>query len=238
MYLCDMSHCTYTRGHVIQRVSHFDIRVEHEMTVTEFATLKVVSEDGISAELLAHLARLSELQSSYSGYPLYFYSSNTPTTTIYLLSKWSSVEAHNVWIASDHNQQLLKLLIGKFLEINDFVHIDADMDLERLAAKGERMQLQENGDRSVLVRWHAVEEEGEKGEGVPKGSTWHLGEDGMAYRRVANETSHSDTGEWVGGWAVETAEDTLVLFHFGAHGAQIAAQEACKHATMHWLPVQ
>jgi hypothetical protein len=46
-------------------------------------------------------------------------------STIYLITGWHDVDAHLQWIASDRNQELLKVA-KTFLEIKGMVHLDID----------------------------------------------------------------------------------------------------------------
>lgn len=48
-------------------------------------------------------------------------------TRIHLLSGWSSVPAHEAWIASEENQELLRLLTP-YLTIDEFVHLDIEFE--------------------------------------------------------------------------------------------------------------
>jgi len=153
------------------------------MPVTEFATLKLNSTyhdangNITSSQFLEHLSRLSALQSGYSHYPLHFFISSTASSTslnevpqtrpevrIYLLSKWDSVDAHKIWIASDSNQEMLRVL-GQgecpFLDIVDMVHLDMDLDIARI--RGEGSKSVSTSDLIVLVDRAANE-----GEALPR----------------------------------------------------------------------
>ncbi|KAK1231587.1 hypothetical protein PQX77_005322 [Marasmius sp. AFHP31] len=92
------------------------------MTVTEFATLALNTP--ITSDPLPSLfTRLQSSQSSWSNYPVLLYSNiHSPSETIYLASGWESVEAHQKWIDSEENQELLKLL-GPYMEITGFSHL-------------------------------------------------------------------------------------------------------------------
>ncbi|KZV68323.1 hypothetical protein PENSPDRAFT_551567, partial [Peniophora sp. CONT] len=91
------------------------------MTVTELAIL--VLNPGCtlpSADLSPHFALLSSRQSAWSGYPLRFYMQGNK---VILLSGWTDVPAHHAWIASEGNQELLKLLLPH-IGIDLMVHLD------------------------------------------------------------------------------------------------------------------
>lgn len=79
------------------------------MPVTELATLQL--KPGKEwADILPHIRDVSREQSSWSGYPLYFFDDAHTAGLIYLLSGWESVEAHERWIASPMNQSLVQAL--------------------------------------------------------------------------------------------------------------------------------
>lgn len=100
-----------------------------DMTVTEFSVLLLRSSDlSLHSPPLAPLfTLLSERQSSYSGFPLRFYINKASPCEVYLISGWKDVPAHNVWIASEGNQELLRLL-EPYLTIKDFIHLDVPFE--------------------------------------------------------------------------------------------------------------
>ncbi|CAE6416281.1 unnamed protein product [Rhizoctonia solani] len=94
--------------------------------VTEFAILRLKPENTSlnDPELIAGLRRVSSEQSTWSTFPLYWFTySSDGDTFVCILSQWEDVPAHQEWIDSDQNQALLKLLSPK-LEIHSFCHID------------------------------------------------------------------------------------------------------------------
>ncbi|KAF8646938.1 hypothetical protein AX16_007030 [Volvariella volvacea WC 439] len=106
------------------------------MPVLELATLQLFEPHHFYSETVhKHFRTLSQWQAEWSGYPLTFYTSNlddatgeiTDPTTVFLISGWKSVDAHNEWIKSEGNQELLRLLLP-FLSIKDFVHLAVDFD--------------------------------------------------------------------------------------------------------------
>lgn len=104
------------------------------MTVTELAILSLKPHASLpSPELSPHFALLNARQPAWSGYPMRFY---TSANKVMILSGWTDVPAHNAWIASEGNQELLGLLLPH-LSIELFVHLDVPFervpDLEALA---------------------------------------------------------------------------------------------------------
>ncbi|EEB89537.1 hypothetical protein MPER_12354 [Moniliophthora perniciosa FA553] len=85
------------------------------MPITEFATLTFNTPIS-TAPLPELLKRLSTNQSAWSGYPLLFF-----------MTRWESVAAHQEWIESSENQELLRLL-GPFVEITGFSHLEINFD--------------------------------------------------------------------------------------------------------------
>ncbi|VDC07431.1 unnamed protein product [Peniophora sp. CBMAI 1063] len=95
------------------------------MTVTELAILVLNPGATLpSPELSPHFALLASRQSEWSGHPLRFY---TQGQKIILLSGWMDVPAHYAWIASEGNQELLKLLTPH-LNIELMVHLDVPFE--------------------------------------------------------------------------------------------------------------
>ena len=103
------------------------------MTVTEFATLKLVSpHTWTSPDVQAFFQTLSAQQGAWSGYPLRFFADTTDSQLIYLITGWESVAAHYEWIASEQNQALLERAKG-MIEVEGLAH--AEVDSERADAQ-------------------------------------------------------------------------------------------------------
>ncbi|KAI1788404.1 hypothetical protein LXA43DRAFT_848417, partial [Ganoderma leucocontextum] len=96
------------------------------MTVTEFATLKLVSPyTWDSPDVHALFQTLSTQQGAWSGYPLRFFADTTDPQLIYLITGWESAAAHNEWIASEQNQKLLERTKG-VIEVEGLAHAEVD----------------------------------------------------------------------------------------------------------------
>lgn len=101
------------------------------MAVTELAILKAVTPGAVQTpSVQAFLRNVAEQQTARSGFPILYYHPITSNPsgdadTVYLLSGWSSVAAHDVWIASAANQALLKEMNGVFA-LAGFHHLDVD----------------------------------------------------------------------------------------------------------------
>ena len=103
------------------------------MTVTEFATLKLVSpHTWTSPDVQAFFQTLSAQQGAWSGYPLRFFADTTDPQLIYLITGWESVAAHYEWISSEQNQALLERAKG-MIEVEGLAH--AEVDSERADAQ-------------------------------------------------------------------------------------------------------
>ncbi|KAF9267843.1 hypothetical protein L218DRAFT_854539, partial [Marasmius fiardii PR-910] len=110
------------------------------MPITEFAILKLNTPITSEGRLGMLLKRLQTSQSSWSSYPILLYSdylsintskpsTSTSDSTVYLISGWESVEAHQKWIESDENQELLRLFGEEFgVEIRGFWHLSLDFE--------------------------------------------------------------------------------------------------------------
>lgn len=122
------------------------------MTVTEFATLKLVSpHTWTSPDVQAFFQTLSAQQGAWSGYPLRFFADTTDSQLIYLITGWESVAAHYEWIASEQNQALLERAKG-MIEVEGLAH--AEVDSERADAQFV-----------VWMQWTPREEENVTGQG-------------------------------------------------------------------------
>ncbi len=98
------------------------------MTVTEFATLKLLSPHTWDApDIQAFFRTLSVQQGAWSGYPLRFFADTTDPQLIYLITGWESVPAHYEWIASEQNQKLLERGKG-MLEVEGLAHAEVDSE--------------------------------------------------------------------------------------------------------------
>lgn len=99
------------------------------MSITEFASLELKHPHALSAPPPAFttlLHRLAAQQSARSGYPLFFFTDPARPDWLHLITGWSSVPAHEDWIASAQNQELLSHF-GQFLEVKGLVHLDLDI---------------------------------------------------------------------------------------------------------------
>ena len=97
------------------------------MTITEFATLEILESDGTadSPQVLQFFRKVSQRQTSWSGYPLLFFQDASSPRIIYLISGWQDIPAHNEWIASEGNQELLREMIS-VMAVKDFKHLNCD----------------------------------------------------------------------------------------------------------------
>lgn len=93
------------------------------MTITELASLQL-KEGKTWEDILPYIRTLLHEQADISGFPLYFFGDAHPDNigTIYLLSGWADVSAHEHWIASDTNKRLLRDL-GPLLDVKSLLHL-------------------------------------------------------------------------------------------------------------------
>jgi len=96
------------------------------MPVTEFATLKFKGPFTIDHPPIRQgFQTLFVQQAEWSGYPLTLYINTQNERLVYLVSGWEDVEAHNKWIASQTNKDLLAFF-ELFITIDDFAHVGID----------------------------------------------------------------------------------------------------------------
>ncbi|OAX37122.1 hypothetical protein K503DRAFT_743210 [Rhizopogon vinicolor AM-OR11-026] len=96
------------------------------MPITEFASLSLMSPNKLSDPHVVDLfSKLSSWQASASGYPLCFFTNQHELREVYLVTGWNDVAAHEEWIKSARNQELLEIG-GKFLDVIGMVHLDLD----------------------------------------------------------------------------------------------------------------
>ncbi|KAF7979572.1 hypothetical protein HWV62_41858 [Athelia sp. TMB] len=100
------------------------------MSITEFASLELKHPHTLSSpppHFISLLQRLSAEQSAHSGYPLLFFTEAEHPLPLHLISGWTDVPAHDAWIASAQNQQLL-IDFADFIEIKGLMHLDINFD--------------------------------------------------------------------------------------------------------------
>lgn len=96
------------------------------MPVTEFVTFKFKEPFTINhAPIRQGFQTLFIQQAEWSGYPLSLYQNIQDEGIVYLISGWENVDAHNKWIASQANQDLLTYF-EPFITIDDFAHVTID----------------------------------------------------------------------------------------------------------------
>ena len=99
------------------------------MPVTEFATLKLVSpHTWDSPEIQAFFAALSTQQGANSGYTLRFFEDITNPRLIYLITGWTSAQAHYEAIAGEQNQKLLERSKG-LITVEGLAHAEVDSEI-------------------------------------------------------------------------------------------------------------
>lgn len=98
------------------------------MPITEFASLSLIPPNTLSDSHVVDLfSKVSSWQSSSSGYSLNFFTNPAEPAEIHLITGWDDVCAHEKWIASSRNQELLQIAEG-FLNIIGMVHLDLDFN--------------------------------------------------------------------------------------------------------------
>lgn len=127
------------------------------MPVTEIAFLEFTpSVTWTTPNISTYFRLVSQRQSTWSGYPLFFFT-DTIGSKITLVAGWESVDAHNGWIASEGNQELLRLL-GPYLKVVGLVHLDMNF-----------------GDVPEGIQQVKVEKlEGDNGEAVGGAKAWSV----------------------------------------------------------------
>ncbi|RXW20456.1 hypothetical protein EST38_g5394 [Candolleomyces aberdarensis] len=102
------------------------------MTITEFASLKLKAPYTVTSDPLPELFNLvRERQSAWSSYPLFYVTDTSDKSIVHILSGWDSVSAHEEWIKSDGNQDLLKGF-ASYLEDVTLRHLDVPFAKDRL----------------------------------------------------------------------------------------------------------
>jgi len=96
------------------------------MPITEFASLSLIPPNKLSDPHVIELfSKVSSWQASSSGYQLCFFTNPDEPAEIHLITGWDGVAAHDEWIKSSRNQELLQN--GRnFLNIMGMVHLDLD----------------------------------------------------------------------------------------------------------------
>ena len=98
------------------------------MTITEFASLKLNAPYTVTSDPLPELLKLvRERQSAWSSYPLLYFTDASDKSVVHILSGWDSVSAHEEWIKSEGNQDLLKNF-ASYLEDVTLRHLNFAFD--------------------------------------------------------------------------------------------------------------
>lgn len=109
--------------------------IQHQctsMTITEFASLKL--KGPYTSDPLPELLKLvQERQSAWSSYPLLLFTDANDKSIVHILSGWESVNAHNEWIKSEGNQDLLTKF-ASYLEDVTLRHLDVPFDKDKFGA--------------------------------------------------------------------------------------------------------
>ncbi|KAJ2924001.1 hypothetical protein H1R20_g13090, partial [Candolleomyces eurysporus] len=101
------------------------------MAITEFASLKLKAPHTVTSDPFPELFKLvREGQSAWSSYPLLYFADTSDQSVMYILSGWESVSAHEEWIKSDGNQDLLKRF-ASYLEDVTLRHLNVTFDKDR-----------------------------------------------------------------------------------------------------------
>jgi len=115
------------------------------MPITELAILEIVNPYTATSPLIREFFRkVSFRQAKWSGYPLLFFESTNSPSQVYLISGWTSVEAHGEWIASAENQALPKEGEG-LITVIDLMHVE--IEFSTMPTKAER---------AVWSRWEGL----------------------------------------------------------------------------------
>ncbi|KAF8222485.1 hypothetical protein L208DRAFT_1413372 [Tricholoma matsutake] len=122
------------------------------MPITEFAIFQLLHPHTFHSGSAADLFRkLNAWQAEISTYPLYFFADKVVPSTIYLISGWHNVDAHMQWVASDRNQELLRVA-KPLLTVKGMVHLDIDFtampmdcDVVTIKKRGEHYLKEQSG---------------------------------------------------------------------------------------------
>lgn len=96
------------------------------MPITEFASFSLITPNKLSDPHVVELfSKVSSWQASSSGHTLCFFTNSEEPAEIYLITGWDDVAAHEKWIKSPRNQELLQIA-KKILIIIGMVHLDID----------------------------------------------------------------------------------------------------------------
>lgn len=96
------------------------------MPITELAILQLLPPYEFHSPHILQLFRtVSTRQSAFSKFSLYYFADVADKSIIYLISGWDDVDSHKKWIASDENQELLRLA-APYLKVPRLFHLDID----------------------------------------------------------------------------------------------------------------
>jgi len=130
------------------------------MTITEFAILPFKLPPNLSDPTLQSLfQKLSAWQSECSGFPLLFFTNPNDPLQIHLITGWTSVAAHEVWVRGERNQELLRVF-APYVEIQRVRMVHLGVDFEAIPKYARWMVVERHGDErraeaSTSCEWAA-----------------------------------------------------------------------------------
>ena len=140
------------------------------MSTTEFASLELVAPHNLEDPdpLLAKLlGRLADQLPTWSSHDLLFFTNATSPSEIYLIAGWKDVPAHEKWIESNQNQELLAKS-KRFLKVKSMVHLN--LDFNTVPIDKQTIVCEKYGPWSEVEKLAGSKEDKEKEAELQKGS--------------------------------------------------------------------
>jgi hypothetical protein len=99
-------------------------------SITEVAIFELIEPYKLTdpdPQLAKFFATVAGWQAAQSSHCLHFFVNTLSPSEIYLITGWKNVPAHEKWIASDQNQELL-VKSKRFLTVKGMVHLSLDFN--------------------------------------------------------------------------------------------------------------
>ncbi|RFU34616.1 hypothetical protein B7463_g1699, partial [Scytalidium lignicola] len=115
------------------------------MTVTELAILPLSTppENGIlPSGFLDKLSTAKKVLDNASGYNFHFFQQVEDPSLVYIIGRWSSVAAHDVFLPSDENKRLLELLKDD-ITISSVIMYHLDVDVYNMIGEADKKNVSE-----------------------------------------------------------------------------------------------
>ncbi|KAF5369172.1 hypothetical protein D9615_009959 [Tricholomella constricta] len=146
------------------------------MSVTEFATLQLISPHTLQSDIVADIfEKAGTRQAAYSSYPVHLFTNVADASMVYLISGWKDAEDHMQYMGNEENQKVMGGIV-EYLTIKSLLHPVIDfttfpehdiwvVTVEKYAADSGAGGLGENNTNLPSAKWAGAGIDAETNEG-------------------------------------------------------------------------